>query len=88
MLYVCRMLVYCKVKKEGVWCDNNNINQSTPRQISMVVSYTTVGITDYINFRNMNKAYIGLISAPFYFALSKNAFIVVEWLHGWIVTYG
>lgn len=54
------------------------INQSTPKQISMVVSYTTVGITDYINLRNMNKAYIGLISAPFYLALSKNAFIVVE----------
>lgn len=63
------------------------INQSIPKHISTVVSYTTVGITDYINFKNINNAYIGLISAPFYFALSKNAFIVVEWLQGCIVTY-
>ena len=61
--------------------------QSTPKHISIVVSYTTVGITDYINFKKINNAYIGLISAPFYLALSIKAFIVVEWLHGWIVTY-
>ena len=50
----------------------------SPKFISTVVSYIIVGITDYINFKNMNKAYIGYKFVPLSFALSINAFIVVE----------
>lgn len=67
---------------------NIYVNQSGPKQISTVESYTIVGITDCINFKKINNACIGFKTVPFYYAFSINAFIVVEWLHGWIVTYG
>lgn len=59
----------------------------SPKFISTVVSYIIVGMTDYINFKNINNAYIGYKFFPFSLALSMNAFIVVEWLHGCMVTF-
>lgn len=45
---------------------NIYVNQSGPKQISTVESYTIVGITDCINFKKINNACIGFKTAPFY----------------------
>ena len=64
-----------------------HIYDQSPKFISTVVSYIIVGMTDYINFKNINNAYIGYKLVPLSLALSINAFIVVEWLQGCMVTF-
>jgi len=66
---------------------NYVLKNQPPKFISTAASYITVGITDCINFKNINSAWWGLITTPFSFAFSTNDFIVVEWLQGCIVTY-